>query len=210
MALAPSVTHAQDAWPSRTITLHRTVRGGRLHRSGRPDDGALRRERIGQDGRRRQPRRSRGHRGHAGRRDRGARRLYLLRLQHRRHLDRTLCAEGRLRSGTGPRADRHRELDRAGRHRQQGPAGEDDDRARVLRQGPSRQAQLRLQRRRRPDALLGRAVPGAHRNVGGAHSLQGRRAVDGRGHLRRRRFRIRQHDRRPAADRGRRGAAASP
>ena len=65
---------------------------------------------------------------------------------------------------TRPRADRHRELDRAGGHRQEGPAGEDDCRARGLRQGPSRQAQLRLQRRRRPHPLFGRAVPDAHRN----------------------------------------------
>ena len=78
-----------------------------------------------------------------------------------------------------------------------------DGRARRLCQGQSRQAQLRLQRRRRPDALFGRAVPGPHRHVDGAYSVQGRRAGHGRGALRRRRPLVRQHDRRPAADRGR-------
>ena len=79
-------------------------------------------------------------------------------------------------------------------------------RARVLRQGASRKAQLRLQRCRRADPLFGRAVHDAHRNHGGAHSVQGRRAVDRRRHLRRGRFLVRQHDRRPAADRSGRGA----
>ena len=45
----------------------------------------------------------------------------------------------------------------------------------------------------------------AHRHQGGPHSVQGRRAVDGGSGGRRGRLRLRQHDRRAAADRGRNG-----
>ena len=206
--LAAGVSHAQDAWPSRTITfIVPYAAGGYTDLVGRMTARYVEAG-IGQDRRRRRPRRRRRHRRHAGRRQCGARRLHLLRLQHRRHLDRALHPEGRLRPGPRPRADRHREPDRAGRHRQEGPAGEDDRRARGLRQGSSRQAQLRLERRRRPHPLCGGAVPDAHRNERRAHSLQGRRAVDGRGDRGRGRFLLRQPDRRLAAGRGRRGARA--
>ena len=60
------------------------------------------------------------------------------------------------------------------------PADQFDGRARRLRQGQSRQAQLRLERRRRPDALLRRAVRSPHRHPDGAHPVQGRRARDRR------------------------------
>jgi hypothetical protein len=79
-----------------------------------------------------------------------------LRLQCRRHLGRAVCPEGRLRSDQGPRPGQHHQHDRAGGRRQEGAAGEVDGRARGLRQGQPRQAQLWLQRRRRSDALLGR------------------------------------------------------
>ena len=205
IALAPSAAHAQDAWPEPDHHVRRALRARRLHGPGRPADRALRREGIGQAGHRRKPSGRRRHRGDAGRRDCGAGRLHLLRLQRRRRLGRALRPEGRLRSDAGPGAGRHRQLDRAGGHRQEGPAGEDDGRARVLRQGQSRQAQLRLQRRRRPDALTPSSCSRPAPAPAGAHPVQGRRAVDRRCGLRRSRLRFRQHDRRPAADRGRNG-----
>ena len=70
------------------------------------------------------------------------------------------------------------------------------------------QAQLRLQRRRRPDALFGRTVQSPHRHQGGAHSVQGQRARDGGSGCRRSRLRLRQHDRRAATDRGQVRSAA--
>src|SRR4029077_12175505 len=84
-----------------------------------------------------------------------------------------VCPKARIRSRAGPGAGGYRQHDRAGGHRQEGSAGKVDGRLGRLREGQSRQAQLRLQRRRRPDALLRRAVPGAHRHQGGAYSLQG-------------------------------------
>ena len=130
IALAPSAVPAQDAWPNRAITFivpyapgGYTDLVGRL--TARYVEKALGKSVVvdNRAGRRR-------HRRDAGGRDRAARRLHVLRLQRRRRLDCAVRPEGRLRSGAGPGAGRHRQLDRAGGHRQEGPAGEDDGRAR--------------------------------------------------------------------------------
>ena len=169
-----------------------------LHRPGRPPDRPLRREDLGQAGRGRKPRGRRRHRGDTVRRERGTRRIHILRLQRRRRLDRAVCPKARIRSSAGPGAGGHRQLNRAGGHRQEGSAGKVDGRAGRVCEGQSRQAQLRLQRRRRLDALFRRAVPGPYRHQGGAYPIQGRCAVDCGGACRRGRLFFRQHDRRSA------------
>src|SRR5262249_57879767 len=57
--------------------------------------------------------------------------------------------------------------------------------------------------------LLGRVVPVPHRHQGGAHSVQERWALDGRGGFWRGRFLLREHDRRSAAGESRIGARSS-
>ena len=90
VASVPSVVHAQDAWPNRPITFVVPYAAGgytdlvaRL--TARYVEKALGKPVVVENraGRRR-------HRGDAGGRECGAGRLHLLRLQHRRDLDRAL------------------------------------------------------------------------------------------------------------------------
>jgi hypothetical protein len=60
----------------------------------------------------------------------------------------------------------------------------------IVREGQSRQTELRLQRRRWPHALFRRALPGPHRHQRRPHPVSGRRGIDCRRDFGRNRFRF--------------------